>query len=297
MPKISVIIPVYNVEKYLPRCLDSIVNQTFKDIEIICVNDGSTDDSSKILEQYAKKDKRITIITQKNSGPSSARNTGLKHARGEYIGFIDSDDWVDTNFYELLLKNIDMNDADIAIAGIKIVDGQTLGLNSNKTLITKELNQKIKNLPNGSVCDKLFKAGLFRNIEFPIGRYYEDNIVLLKTIYYSNVVAFTNCVSYYYFINQSGTCRTTNLEKLSKKNEDRLYSARSMMDFAKKHGLGQSRVVKDFILRTVICEFISKKSPYYHKVQQILGKFYVYHIKIKKLLHKIVKIFYKVDTK
>ena len=94
-PKISVIIPCYNVEKFLKQCLDSVCGQTLKDIEIICVNDASTDKSLNILKQYAKKDKRIKIIDlQKNSGLSVARNTGIKHATGDFIGFIDSDDYV-----------------------------------------------------------------------------------------------------------------------------------------------------------------------------------------------------------
>ena len=95
MAKVSIIIPVYNVESYLRRCLDSVVNQTLKDIEIILVNDGSTDGSLAICEEYAKNDDRIKIITRKNGGLSAARNTGLDNATSEYIGFIDSDDWVD----------------------------------------------------------------------------------------------------------------------------------------------------------------------------------------------------------
>ena len=92
MPKVSVIIPVYNVEKYLKQCLDSVVNQTLKDIEIICVNDGSTDNSLEILEEYAQKDNRIIIISQENQGQSVARNIALEKATGEYVGFVDSDD-------------------------------------------------------------------------------------------------------------------------------------------------------------------------------------------------------------
>ena len=122
MAKVSIIIPVYNVESYLRRCLDSVVNQTLKDIEIILVNDGSTDGSLAICEEYAKNDDRIKIITRKNGGLSAARNTGLDNATSEYIGFIDSDDWVDTNFFENLYntaieKNCDVAFGDIVIKG------------------------------------------------------------------------------------------------------------------------------------------------------------------------------------
>jgi glycosyltransferase involved in cell wall biosynthesis len=113
VPKISVIIPVYNAEKYLRQCLDSVVNQTLKDIEIICINDGSTDNSLQILNEYASKDRRIIVINQNNSGIGAARNSGLKVAQGHYIGFVDSDDWVDLTYYETLYNEAIKNNADL----------------------------------------------------------------------------------------------------------------------------------------------------------------------------------------
>ena len=115
MKKISVIIPIYNVEKYLSECLDSITNQTLKNIEIICVNDGSTDSSLNILNEYASKDTRIKIINQENKGAGAARNRGMSEATGEYIYFIDSDDFVSTNFLEKMLKKITKTHSDICI--------------------------------------------------------------------------------------------------------------------------------------------------------------------------------------
>ena len=102
---ISVIVPVYNVEKYLSKCLDSIINQTYKNLEIICVDDGSTDSSPMILEEYAQKDSRIKIITRQNGGLSSARNTGVKNATGEFVSFVDSDDWIDLETYEKAIRH------------------------------------------------------------------------------------------------------------------------------------------------------------------------------------------------
>lgn len=113
-PKVSVIIPVYNVEEYLRDCLDSVVNQTLKEIEIICIDDGSTDNSLEILKEYAQKDKRFTVIKQQNHGASIARNCGLTCAKGEYVGFVDSDDWLDLNFYEVLYNKASVSNADIA---------------------------------------------------------------------------------------------------------------------------------------------------------------------------------------
>ncbi len=113
-PLVSVIIPVYNVEQYLRQCLDSVVNQTLRNIEIICVNDGSTDGSLEILKEYAKDDSRIIVIDKENEGVSATRNKGIETARGEYIGFVDSDDWIDLNYYEVLYNAAKIQDADLA---------------------------------------------------------------------------------------------------------------------------------------------------------------------------------------
>ncbi len=118
MVKVSVIVPVYNVEKYLKRCLDSLVNQTLSDIEIICVNDGSTDGSAQILEEYTQKDNRIRIVEQINSGVSEARNVGVRQAVGEFIGYVDPDDFIEPDFYEKLYNSAKDNNCDIACASV-----------------------------------------------------------------------------------------------------------------------------------------------------------------------------------
>ena len=113
MVKVSIVLPIYNVEKYLPKCLNSLINQTLKDIEIICVNDESMDNSLQILEMYAQNDDRIKIINQPNSGPGVARNNGIHVANGEYIAFCDPDDWIDENAYEYLYNTAKANKADV----------------------------------------------------------------------------------------------------------------------------------------------------------------------------------------
>ena len=119
-PLVSILIPVYNVEKYLPRCLDSLLNQTLTDIEIICVNDGSTDDSLKLLKQYQVQDNRIIIVDKKNGGLPSARNAGLDRARGEYVGFVDSDDYVEPSMFETLYKTAQKKNSEVVICGAQI---------------------------------------------------------------------------------------------------------------------------------------------------------------------------------
>ena len=117
MAKVSVIVPIYNVEKELKRCLDSLIRQTLKDIEIICIDDGSEDDSGRILDEYASRYSQIIAIHEENGGVSKARNTGLKRAKGEWIGFVDGDDWIEDNMYETLYGEAVYNNCDIAICG------------------------------------------------------------------------------------------------------------------------------------------------------------------------------------
>ena len=111
-PKISIIVPVYNVEKYLKKCIDSILSQTYKNIEVICINDGSTDSCIDILKEYEKRDERIIVISKENGGLSAARNDGMKKSTGEYVFFVDSDDWIESDMCEVMLGKLIENDAD-----------------------------------------------------------------------------------------------------------------------------------------------------------------------------------------
>ena len=131
---ISIIVPVYNVQEYLPKCLDSIINQTYKNLEIILVDDGSTDNSGKLCDEYAERDKRIKIIHQKNSGQANARNKGIKESKGKYIAFVDSDDWIDEDFIETLEKYIS-ND-NIVCCGYKEIYDDKVVENRISNLIT-----------------------------------------------------------------------------------------------------------------------------------------------------------------
>lgn len=136
MTKISAILPVYNVEQYIKDCLDSIINQTMDDIEIICVNDGSLDNSLQVLEEYAQKDARIKIISQENQGQGIARNNGLKIANGEYITFIDPDDWVDVDMFEKMYNSAKKFDSDFVFCNSMIEENLT-GKSTPKSMKTK----------------------------------------------------------------------------------------------------------------------------------------------------------------
>lgn len=187
--KVSVIVPVYNVEKYLRDCLDSVVNQTLEDIEIICVNDGSTDNSLAILEDYAEKDSRIRIINQENKGLGGARNTGLYNANGEYISFIDSDDWIEPNTFEEsynMSKDLDLDMLMFQMKVFNIETGEFIEDQHNNidsiddSLIGTVFNYKdvfdvLFKIPHNSV-NKLYKYSFLKDMKFKFleGAYYED---------------------------------------------------------------------------------------------------------------------------
>lgn len=181
-PLISVIVPVYNVEAWLPRCVDSILSQTYEKLEILLVDDGSTDDSGLICEEYAKKDTRIRVIHKENGGLSSARNAGLDAASGEYIGFVDSDDWIEPEMYAEMLALMEQNHAQLVCAGRYDVDGgtgeKTVGLcpKRQEQVSGEELAGRIFlwDHCDSSACDKLYRRELFDGIRYPEGKTCED---------------------------------------------------------------------------------------------------------------------------
>lgn len=204
-PLVSIIIPIYKVEPYLRRCLDSIVNQTYTNLEIILVDDGSPDGSPQICDEYAAKDNRILVIHKENGGLSDARNAGLDICKGEYISFVDSDDWVDKKYIETLYNTIIETGADISIINHcqfssdetflpleKFHTGIFAGYNCLKQLI---INNTIQHT---LVWGKLYKKTLFNNIRFPVGKKFEDNYVSYQLYFFSKKIACKDIVLYHY---------------------------------------------------------------------------------------------------
>ncbi|MCL2687120.1 MAG: glycosyltransferase [Methanobrevibacter sp.] len=203
-PKVSIIIPVYNAEKYLEKCLDSVVGQTLKDIEIICVNDESTDSSLEILERYAKNDKRIKVCTQKNQDRGSARNKGIKIAKGEYLGFIDNDDWVSEDYYEVLYKNAKKSNADISATSEVIFPDENqkknVGFDGKNNLKSIESKSSVI-IASGVMWNKIYRRTLIikNSICFSKRRSIgEDNIFNILSIILSNYIVTTNKVTYFW---------------------------------------------------------------------------------------------------
>jgi len=221
MPEISVIVPVYNVEKYLGECLDSIINQTFHDIEIICVNDGSTDNSRKILEEYQKKDERIKIVDKKNGGLSSARNAGLKVAAGKYISFIDSDDWADVTMLDKLYKNITSLNTDIAICAVHLYDETNKTVDDNNTYFNlpnfdssfdnRAFNYKDTKDFIMEVCvmawNKLYRKSFLDecSAHFPDGLIFEDGPFFFSIFFKTDRISIVRDLLYFYRINREGS--------------------------------------------------------------------------------------------
>ncbi|MEA4831273.1 MAG: glycosyltransferase [Oscillospiraceae bacterium] len=204
---ISVIVPVYKVEPYIHRCVDSIINQTYNDLEIILVDDGSPDNCGAICEEYAKLDKRIKVIHKENGGLSSARNAGLDIAQGDYIAFVDSDDYIELNMYENLFKNSNDYHADISVGGvidcidngkeIKIVKTSDVkGINVE--CLDKEAAIKRYLLGSWSSWNKIYAKSVFDNIRFPVGKINEDENIALLLLEKCHRVVYTTKPFYHY---------------------------------------------------------------------------------------------------
>ena len=203
---VSVIVPVYNVQEFVGECIESIINQTYTNMEIILVDDGSTDQSGVICDEYAKKDKRISVIHKENGGLSDARNAGVIQAKGEYISFVDSDDYLAPETISKFYKELNLHDCDIAVCNIMRFydDGTTdeFYVPTYETTILKG-NDKFETLKQPSVCNKLFKAKLFTDIKFPKGKFYEDTFVYHVLAYRAKKIVLTGYAGYWYRLRKS----------------------------------------------------------------------------------------------
>ena len=240
-PKVSVIVPTYNNDSYIAKCLFSLVEQTLKEIEIIVVNDGSTDNTASILEVFVQKDKRIKIITQANLKQGTARNNGMKIATGEYIGFVDSDDWVDLDYFEKLYNSAKKYNSDIALAtNIRIGNGKTKKrLNIEKEVFVSSLQERIdisKQVKNPCPTNKIYRREmLFENkVTWTEGVYCEDKLFTMQALYYANGLVTVPAVSYYYFRNPNSTVNTKAKKRLINSPCDREKSKREVLDFLRE---------------------------------------------------------------
>ena len=220
---ISVIVPIYNVEKYLNKCIESIINQSYSNLEIILVDDGSKDSSGIMCDNYILKDKRIKVIHKENGGLSDARNVGIEKAKGEYIVFIDSDDWIDEKMIEILYNIIKKNNSDISICDYFLA--------YNEEIQTQKEDIEIINLSNIEalktiydkdlgVCmivawNKLYKRNLFKDdIRYPYGKIHEDEFTTYKLLYKAEKISYTKQKMYYYRQRENSITSSFNKKRL-----------------------------------------------------------------------------------
>lgn len=223
---ISVIVPVYNVEPYLRKCLDSILAQTHRDLEILVIDDGSTDGSGKVCDEYAGKDDRINVFHTENKGLSCARNLGLDEAKGEWIGFVDSDDWIEPDMYEVLLRKAEETGADVVECGCQ-ADYTKKAIKYpaiQKTVIgTEAIEALIKHKIRNQVWNKIWKAQGFTVTKFPEGRDFEDVSTVYKLILNAKVVGIDGI--YYHWRQRESSISYShdnkNLENYWKANKQR----------------------------------------------------------------------------
>lgn len=230
---ISVIVPIYNVEEYLSRCIESIINQTYKNLEIILVDDGSQDNCPKICDDYASRDNRIKVIHKKNGGLSEARNVGMKVATGEYISFVDSDDWIDINTYSLVLKKMIDTNSQIGAFNFVIAKNEDIVLDlseKHKILNSKEaIENTIDDIDVKTVVwNKIYHYTVLKDLYFREGKYNEDEFFTFYALSNAERIVYLCRQFYFYFQRSNSIMGVYNIKRL-----DMLEGVKERMDFIK----------------------------------------------------------------
>ena len=306
--KISIIVPIYNVEKYLSKCIDSLLNQTLKNIEIILINDGSTDNSLKIARKYQNENaNKIIIINKKNGGQGSARNEGLKIARGEYIAYVDSDDWVDNEMFEKMYLKAKQTDSDIVICGTKVINEKTLKITSEEPAKIINYDQNLNMLLGKmAIWNKIYnkKILLIEEQKFRNKKWYEDLDFTAKLIIKDYKVEYINENYYYYLERINSTMNNKdymrNLEIIDAFDEIIKYS-QNIGKFREKYSeiefLAILHIYISASVRILLMENVSKKNKIkiINQLIEYLKKQFpnYYENKYLKKLPKRKKIIYK----
>lgn len=316
-PKISIIVPIFNIENYLSVCIESIINQTFKDIEIILVNDGSSDCSGEICNKYSKLDNRIKVFHKENGGLSDARNFGIKHSNGDFIMFVDGDDIIDKKMCQILYELCIENEADIVSCDFKSFREEYELTNSyiNQRNIKIYENNIIQANYKGelnSICawNKIYKSSMFKDVVFPKGRIYEDVSIMYKLYLKCNRLVETNEQLYYY---RRGHESITNNSKFKPNRFDivPMYEEQYRLLNEKFPEIGE--IIKHDYLVNLKCIFvdllsenIENKNHYLYKTSKLFRRELRYFIKNEKIsikdkllaivisyMPKVGKYFYK----
>ena len=257
LPDITIIIPVYNTEKYLSDCLNSVLMQSYKNYEVLLIDDGSTDNSGQLCDKYAAEDNRIKVFHKTNGGQADARNFGIKRAKADYLYFLDSDDYISFDSLDFLLNKITNNNCEIAFANqIIFADGKEFHIAnkriSQRVITPEEAIQKSLTLNNmtASSCGILFKKSLFNNLLFPVGRKYED-IAIIPMIYSkASRIFITNEIKYFYRYRENSTTNysSVNPGKTIALISDELLAAEELLGYTAKYYPKIKFAAEDFLV-------------------------------------------------
>lgn len=316
MPKVSIVVPVYNTQDCLKETLNSIRQQTLRDIEIILIDDGSTDQSGQICDEYAKEDDRIKVVHQRNQGVSIARNTGIDIAEGDYIGFVDSDDLLHKDMYEVMYQNAINNNADISMIStvLRNLKGKEIYLyNTKRKYIWNQDEALIQFFDskrfNIAVYTKLFRKDIAKNIQFEEGKAInEDKSFIYQAIKNANIICFEDVCKYIY-IKRENSASTT---KFNRKKFDAIYFANKIYqdvndenydDYLKELAFADMIITKMLILRamyrdkTATKRYFLEKKEILQEIRMINMKKYKYRFskqkKIEIFLLKYMEFMYK----
>lgn len=285
---ISVIVCIYNREKFLEKCISSIIDQTYYNLEIVLLNDGSTDNSLNICKKYEKIDKRIKVYNQSNHGIAYSRNKGIELSNGEYVCFVDSDDWIDKNYCKHLYDNIKKYDADLAICDILEIDKESKNLISTEEK-TKFFNKNLLNLLFSNYriinpINKLYKKNILKKCKYPVGTVHEDTYIIYDILKNSNSIIYINEPLYNRNIHGESIMSTNNLDRL---NEITAYE-HWMKNFYDENDITNYNLAIVKVLKSIIRNytFLSKKITKNTKME-LLKKYKNYYNKIS------IKLSYK----
>ena len=292
---ISIIVPIYNVEKYLDRCIESIINQTYKNLEIILVDDGSPDNCPKMCEDWAKKDKRIKVIHKENGGISEARNVGINNATGDYIAFVDSDDFIDKEMYEKLLQNLIRTNSDISICSMIYYyeNDQIKELkNNDASFFIYDDIKKYDNLFNENVFsfivvwNKLYKKEIFKELRFPKDKINEDAFIAHQLLNLSHKIVYTKEKLYYYVQHENSIMHQEfNIKKL-----DELEAYKNQMLFFQKEKfqntqypkLSLQKYMNYIIIFYCRLRYYNKNNQYQTQIDNLQDEYKKYYKEIMK---------------
>lgn len=284
-PLLSVVVPIYNVEEYLEKCIESIVTQTYLNLEIILVNDGSTDGCLKICREWEKQDKRIIVIDKLNGGLSDARNAGIRIANGELITFVDSDDFIDQEMYEKMIEKKNKVNSEICVCGIKRIKESGEIEKAYKTSMEYcDKEEALELLFQGRICmavwNKIYDIKLFKNLEFPKGKIYEDEFTTPYIFEKATRIAFVNEHYYNYLIRTGSILRTDFSEKRLQKIEA---VKKQYQYFSERYSFMTNLLMKKYYdsVRDVYCESLLTKED---ELKRIL------YLELKKISKKYLKL-------